>query len=132
MDDTNNLAPRGPSTTGSIEPIAVRAPFLTMDLMPREPHLLDYFIILRKHQWLIVFFLLTIVSDKKKEIHIFRDGDTVRAEARIGNCNAYLEKIVVALNKKFSLLTLPEYADMIGRDVTTGQKCQERVTPGDR
>jgi succinoglycan biosynthesis transport protein ExoP len=31
-------------------------------LMPREPHLLDYLIVLRKHQWLILFFLLTTVS----------------------------------------------------------------------
>ena len=30
--------------------------------MPREPHLLDYLIVLRKHQWLILFFLLAIVS----------------------------------------------------------------------
>src|ERR1700674_754803 len=30
--------------------------------MPREPHLLDYFIILRKHQWLVVTFLLTVVT----------------------------------------------------------------------
>ena len=30
--------------------------------MPREPHLLDYLIILRKHQWLVVTFLLTVVT----------------------------------------------------------------------
>jgi capsular exopolysaccharide synthesis family protein len=30
--------------------------------MPREPHLLDYVIILRKHQWLIAAFLLTVVT----------------------------------------------------------------------
>lgn len=77
-------------------------------------------------------FLLTIVSDKKKEIHIFRDGPTVRAAAHIGTCNAYLEKVVVALNKKFSVISLPEYADMIGRDVNTGAKCTERVTPAER
>jgi capsular exopolysaccharide synthesis family protein len=47
MDETNNLA---------------RSPFLALDLMPHEPHLLDYLIVLRKHQWLILFFLLTIVT----------------------------------------------------------------------
>jgi succinoglycan biosynthesis transport protein ExoP len=62
MDDNNNLAPRERTPGGSIEPVSPRAPFLTMDLMPREPHLLDYLITLRKHQWLIVFFLLAIVS----------------------------------------------------------------------
>jgi succinoglycan biosynthesis transport protein ExoP len=30
--------------------------------MPREPHLLDYLIILRKHQWLMATFLLTVVT----------------------------------------------------------------------
>ncbi len=35
---------------------------LPWDAMPREPHLLDYFIILRKHQWLVLTFLLTTVT----------------------------------------------------------------------
>jgi len=75
---------------------------------------------------------LTIVSDKKKEIRIFRDGSTVRAAAHIGNCTAYLEKVVVALSKKFAVIDYPDYAEMIGTDITTGAKCKERVTPADR
>ena len=35
---------------------------LPLDQVPREPHLLDYLIILRKHQWLILTFLLTVVT----------------------------------------------------------------------
>ncbi|MGH9714553.1 MAG: GumC family protein [Candidatus Acidiferrales bacterium] len=35
---------------------------LPWEQMPREPHLLDYFIILRKHQWLVLTFLLTVVT----------------------------------------------------------------------
>jgi polysaccharide biosynthesis transport protein len=35
---------------------------LPWDQVPREPHLLDYIIILRKHQWLILTFLLTVVT----------------------------------------------------------------------
>jgi succinoglycan biosynthesis transport protein ExoP len=35
---------------------------LPWEAMPREPHLLDYVIILRKHQWLILTFLLTVVT----------------------------------------------------------------------
>ena len=35
---------------------------LPWEHMPREPHLLDYVIILRKHQWLIATFLLTVVT----------------------------------------------------------------------
>ena len=37
-------------------------PTVPWEHMPREPHLLDYLIILRKHQWLIVTFLLTVVT----------------------------------------------------------------------
>ena len=35
---------------------------LAWEGMPREPHLLDYIIILRKHQWLILTFLVTVVT----------------------------------------------------------------------
>ncbi|HUJ51794.1 MAG TPA: polysaccharide biosynthesis tyrosine autokinase [Bryobacteraceae bacterium] len=35
---------------------------LPWEQMPREPHLLDYLLILRKHQWLILTFLLTVVT----------------------------------------------------------------------
>ena len=38
------------------------SPATTWEHVPREPHLLDYFIILRKHQWLILTFLLTVVT----------------------------------------------------------------------
>jgi capsular exopolysaccharide synthesis family protein len=30
--------------------------------MPKEPHLLDYIIILRKHQWLVLSFMLTVIT----------------------------------------------------------------------
>ena len=35
---------------------------LPWDQVPREPHLLDYIIILRKHQWLVLTFLMTVVT----------------------------------------------------------------------
>src|SRR5271156_5810927 len=35
---------------------------LPWEHIPREPHLLDYLVILRKHQWLIATFLLTVVT----------------------------------------------------------------------
>src|ERR1700732_4216459 len=62
MDETNNLAPRERPGRGPGDSLQNRSPFLALDLMPREPHLLDYLIVLRKHQWLILFFLLAIVS----------------------------------------------------------------------
>ncbi len=61
MDETNNLAPRD-RTTASLEPQQPRAPFISLDLQQRETHLIDYLIVLRKHQWLILFFFLAVVS----------------------------------------------------------------------
>src|SRR6202790_4233823 len=62
MDETNNLAPRERPANGAADSLQTRSPFMALDLMPREPHLLDYLILVRKHQWLILFFLLAIVS----------------------------------------------------------------------
>ncbi len=59
MDEQNNLVTRGGSSLDAISP---RAPFLTLDMMPREPHLLDYLMVLRKHQWLVISFLVTVVT----------------------------------------------------------------------
>jgi capsular exopolysaccharide synthesis family protein len=49
--------------------------------MPREPHLLDYLLVLRKHQWLITFFLLAIVSIVT--IATFRMQPIYEATARV-------------------------------------------------
>src|SRR5580704_3520894 len=62
MDEQNNLVPRGPMNERPVEGLAVPAPFVTLDIMPREPHLHDYLMILRKHKWLIVSFLLAVVT----------------------------------------------------------------------
>jgi len=76
-------------------------------------------------------FRMTLVADKKKEIRVFRMGTAVRAEAMIGACAAYLQKIFVVSKKSF-MINLPEYVDMIGNDMSTGAECHERVTPGER
>ena len=81
MDETNNLAPRERSTGGASDSLQNRSPFLAMDLMPREPHLLDYLMVVRKHQWLILFFLLAIVSIVT--IATFRMQPVYEATARI-------------------------------------------------
>ena len=60
MDERTNLITR--DRGAALDSLAARAPFVTLDLMPREAHLLDYLMILRKHQWLIVSFLLAMVT----------------------------------------------------------------------
>src|SRR6202790_3633992 len=81
MDETNNLAPREGPPGGPADSLQNRSPFLALDLMPREPHLLDYLIVLRKHQWLILFFLLAIVSIVS--ISTFRMQPVYQATARV-------------------------------------------------
>ena len=55
------LSLRDRKSTESLSLITT-APVASWDQLPREPHLLDYLIILKKHQWLIVSFLLTVVT----------------------------------------------------------------------
>lgn len=62
MTDDNKLVPRENGTNGAIELIPPSSRLPTWDLSPREPHLYDYLLILRKHQWLILSFLLAVVT----------------------------------------------------------------------
>jgi capsular exopolysaccharide synthesis family protein len=59
MTGETKLAPREP---GTVEVVAASSHFPTIDLFPREPHLYDYLLILRKHQWLILTFTLAVVT----------------------------------------------------------------------
>src|ERR1700676_3429757 len=81
MDETNNLASRERASVDSTDSLQRRSPFQALDLMPREPHLLDYLLILRKHQWLIIFFLLAVVSIVT--IATFRMQPIYEATARV-------------------------------------------------
>jgi polysaccharide biosynthesis transport protein len=53
----------------------------TWDLSPREPHLYDYLLILRKHQWLVLSFMLAVVTIVS--IATFRMQPVYVATARI-------------------------------------------------
>ena len=82
MDEQNDLVPRDRSNGAvPVEGLAVPAPFVTLDIMPREPHLYDYLMILRKHQWLIVSFLLAVVT--VVSISTYRQQPIYEATARI-------------------------------------------------
>src|SRR6204780_3072880 len=61
MEDASRFAIRDRRAADSLAVIPAPS-VLPWDQMPREPHLLDYLIILRKHQWLILTFLLTVVT----------------------------------------------------------------------
>jgi capsular exopolysaccharide synthesis family protein len=60
MNEHSNLITRDHAV--AFKGLAAREPFVTLDMMPREAHLLDYLLILRKHKWLIISFLLALVT----------------------------------------------------------------------
>ena len=70
---------------------------------------------------------LWVVSHREKEIHVFRDDRTVRAEATIDGRTAWVEKIYIQMRKTF-LLSLPDFGEMFGFDKQTGAKVVEKVT----
>src|SRR5256886_14267366 len=62
MEDENKLVPRESGSNGAAEIVALPSRFPSFELSPREPHLYDYLLILRKHQWLILSFMLAVVT----------------------------------------------------------------------
>jgi len=63
MDQQDQIVPRDRANgNGVIEAISPRSTMLTLDVVPREAHLLDHLMILRKHLWLMVSFLLAVVT----------------------------------------------------------------------
>jgi polysaccharide biosynthesis transport protein len=63
MAEDNKLIPReNGSSNGTIELLPVPSHLPAWNLSPREPHLYDYLLILRKHQWLILSFMLAVVT----------------------------------------------------------------------
>jgi len=78
MAEDNKLVPR---ENGAVELISPSSRLPAWDLSPREPHLYDYLLILRKHQWLILSFLLAVVTIVT--IATFRMQSVYVATARI-------------------------------------------------
>jgi len=62
MSVDNKLVPRENGSDVAVELMPVSSRLSTFDLSPHEPHLYDYLLILRKHQWLILSFMLAVVT----------------------------------------------------------------------
>lgn len=62
MADESKIIARGNGSNGSVELVPVSQRFPAFELSPREPHLYDYLLILRKNQWLILSFMLAVVT----------------------------------------------------------------------
>jgi polysaccharide biosynthesis transport protein len=61
MTDDNKIIPKE-NGAATVEVVSMPQRIPTFDLSPREPHLYDYLLILRKHQWLILSFLVAVVT----------------------------------------------------------------------
>src|SRR6267143_1412478 len=62
MAEENKLVPRENGSNGAIELLPVPTRSAVWEISPREPHLYDYLLILRKHQWIILSFMLAVVT----------------------------------------------------------------------
>ena len=71
---------------------------------------------------------VALVSEKQREIQVYREGDKVRAETTIGGHRAYLRKIYVAI-RKGTFFSTPSYLELMGTDVATGETLQETIIP---
>src|SRR5437763_9902791 len=81
MADENKLVPRENGSSGAVEVVSLSNRVPSFELSPREPHLYDYLLILRKHQWLILSFMLSVVTIVS--IATFRMQPVYVATARI-------------------------------------------------
>ena len=79
MSDDHKLIPREASSMVEVVSMPPRVPVL--ELSAHEPHLYDYLLILRKHLWLILSFLLAVVTIVS--IATFRMQPVYQAMARI-------------------------------------------------
>ena len=62
MADENDLVSRDNGSNGAAQVVSLPARIPSFELSPREPHLYDYLLILRKHQWVILSFMLAVVT----------------------------------------------------------------------
>jgi polysaccharide biosynthesis transport protein len=62
MDEETKIMPRDPGSNGSVAVFSSASRIPAIGLSPREPHLYDYLLILRKHQWLILTFMVAVVT----------------------------------------------------------------------
>ena len=75
------------------------------------------------------FYHMELVSQRRRDIHVYRDGDIVRAETLIDGQPAYLQKVFVSA-RHLVVIPTPDYVEMFGVDVKTGAPRSEKVRPG--
>lgn len=67
-----------------------------------------------------------LVSDRGREIRVYRQNGAVHAEAVIAGFHAYLQRIFVNTRKSL-LFSTPDSVELFGIDIATGQRRYEKV-----
>src|SRR5258708_15024063 len=62
MANDSKIMPRDHGSNGNVEILSSAARIAAIELCPGEPDLYDYLLILRKHEWLILTFLVAVVT----------------------------------------------------------------------
>ncbi len=73
-------------------------------------------------------FRMELVSQRHRNISVYRRGDSVHAETMIGGRRAYLNKVYVTAKRVLAVPTVKSI-ELIGTDVETGQPLHEVVQP---
>jgi polysaccharide biosynthesis transport protein len=82
MAENSKIVPRESRKNGSVEVFPPSSSGISFNQLPlRQPHLVDYWLILRKHQWLILSFMAAVVTIVT--IATFREKPVYVASAEI-------------------------------------------------
>ncbi len=71
---------------------------------------------------------IVLAAEKKREIHVYREHDAVRAEMKIAGYRAYLHKVFVSTHKSLGI-QVPNYIELFGDDIATGDQRYEKLLP---
>jgi hypothetical protein len=71
---------------------------------------------------------MELVSQRRRDIFVYRRGDSVYAETTIAGRKAYLNKVYVNAKKVLAVPTVKSI-ELFGTDVETGQPLREVVQP---
>jgi hypothetical protein len=74
------------------------------------------------------FYRMTLISQKQREIHVYRDDNAVHAEMVIDGHRAYLHKIYAKIRRN-RLMWAVDYYELFGTDTVTNEEYSERVLP---
>lgn len=68
-----------------------------------------------------------LVAYKEREVKIYKQGDSVRAEIIIDGRPSYFDRVYINSRDGFLLLEV-DYIELYGRDIITGEKRYERIS----